>query len=541
MRGARATVNAVMSLSTRVNTQKKIEGRGKKDVMCGGGEAAFASKRIQFIVPTSNKGRQRMVLGRPSSAPGGPTGIYYLIARILSAATRLETSTSISLTLSRLRQWKASRGDKIKYTFMVVVASICFYVMTSPPFPYKLAIPGLFTLLILVPITSQFFLPAAPILLYLLIFFSSQFVPAPSRPHIWVSVLPTLETILYGGSISDILTRFGHPMLDILAWIPYGVGHFVMPFVVAAFIFVFAPPGATKFFGAAFGFMNVFAVIMQFVFPCAPPWYELREGLTPANYGMKGSPAGLARIDALFHSHGYTSGFTNAPVPFGAFPSLHAADATIEALFCSYFFPLMLEIPIPFSGSGKGARKRLRLDARILYWAYAFWLYWCTMYLMHHYLVDLVGGSCLATISFYCECLDGLFLHTPASRSAHAHFYLTSRLPYGRDAGSHGAKLCLPTIRGGAHVCCSSGKLPQRGVRHSLQHGSCETQQWRRGRSATSLFDRWISWGCEDEGDGRQGKRRKREWQEQRQQGPLSGRRGSRGRGRQRKRLGQQR
>ncbi|PWN92172.1 PAP2-domain-containing protein [Acaromyces ingoldii] len=342
-----------------------------------------------------------MVLGRPSSAPGGPTGVYYLIARILSAATRLETSTSISLTLSRLRQWKASRGDKIKYTFMVVVASICFYVMTSPPFPYKLAIPGLFTVLILVPITSQFFLPAAPILLYLLIFFSSQFVPAPSRPHIWVSVLPTLETILYGGSISDILTRFGHPLLDILAWIPYGVGHFVMPFVVAAFIFVFAPPGATKFFGAAFGFMNVFAVIMQFLFPCAPPWYELREGLTPANYGMKGSPAGLARIDALFHSHGYTSGFTNAPVPFGAFPSLHAADATIEALFCSYFFPLMLEIPIPFSGSGKGARKRLRLDARILYWAYAFWLYWCTMYLMHHYLVDLVGGSCLATISFY--------------------------------------------------------------------------------------------------------------------------------------------
>ena len=122
----------------------------------------------------------------------------------------------------------------------------------------------------------------------------------------------------------------------------------------------------------------------------ALPGYELREGLTPANYSMKGSPAGLARIDALFHGHGYTLTFTNAPVPFGAFPSLHAGCATMEALFLSYFFPVALRIG------------RVRLDARVLYWTYAFWLYWCTMYLMHHYLVDLVGGACLATACFYC-------------------------------------------------------------------------------------------------------------------------------------------
>jgi hypothetical protein len=116
---------------------------------------------------------------------------------------------------------------------------------------------------------------------------------------------------------------------------------------------------------------------------------------------MKGSPAGLARIDALFGGHGYTVTFTNAPVPFGAFPSLHAACATMEALYCSYFFPISIQIGGSVIDRILGKGKKLALDARILYWSYAFWLYWCTMYLMHHYLVDLVGGGCLATVCFY--------------------------------------------------------------------------------------------------------------------------------------------
>lgn len=94
---------------------------------------------------------------------------------------------------------------------------------------------------------------------------------------------------------------------------------------------------------------------------------------------MKGSPGGLGRIDALFHSHGYTVTFSNSPVVFGAFPSLHAACATMEALFLSHFFPQIA----PYI------------------WAYAGILYWATMYLTHHYLIDVVGGACLATAFFY--------------------------------------------------------------------------------------------------------------------------------------------
>lgn len=85
------------------------------------------------------------------------------------------------------------------------------------------------------------------------------------------------------------------------------------------------------------------------------------------------------RIDRIFGGTGYTNTFGNAPLVFGAFPSLHAGTSTMEALFLTYFFPRFA----PF------------------YWAYACTLYWATMYLTHHYLVDVVGGGCLALVCFY--------------------------------------------------------------------------------------------------------------------------------------------
>lgn len=135
----------------------------------------------------------------------------------------------------------------------------------------KLGLVTIYTLAVLLPFTSQFFVPATPIFTWLIFFYSSQFLNKAHRPHIWVSVLPTLESILYGANISDLLTRNTNEFLDILAWIPYGVIHFVGPFVTAAIIFVFGPPGAVKFFGSAFGYMNLLGVIIQVAFPCAPP------------------------------------------------------------------------------------------------------------------------------------------------------------------------------------------------------------------------------------------------------------------------------
>ena len=324
---------------------------------------------------------------------GGDAGSFRALQSlwrsVVAAAGRLTLSFSPQDTIKKMKEHKMTRNERLRYGIMAVIALFSMVVMEVPPFPYKLIIPLLYIIAVMVPFTSQLLFPGSPILCWLLLFYSCRFIPESTRPHIWVSVLPTLETILYGANISDILTRVGHPVLDVLAFIPYGVVHFAAPFVVAALLFVFAPSGSVRFFGNAFGWTNIVGVLIQIAFPCAPPWYELREGLIPANYSMRGSPGGLARIDSLFGAHGYTVAFSNAPVVFGAFPSLHAATATMESLFLSYFFPGTVRI-------GK-----VRIDLRVFYWGYTFWLYWCTMYLMHHYLIDLVAGGCLATMFFY--------------------------------------------------------------------------------------------------------------------------------------------
>lgn len=295
----------------------------------------------------------------------------------VAAVGRMDKSLSPKDTLVKLQRHQWRWADLI-YVFHVLLAS--FWLFLLPSLALKLIIPILYTIALLIPFTSQFFFRAMPVLAWVLTFFTSRYIPTEWRPSISVVVLPTLETVLFGANISDILTRSTFFVLDIVAWIPYGVGHFSLPFVVAAFLWLFRPKEALHFWASAFGYLNLIGVVIQILFPCAAPWYEIIHGLTPANYGMKGSPGGLIRIDALLHTSGYTQGFSNAPVVFGAFPSLHAGSATMSALAVSHFFPNM----------------------SYFVWVYALTLYWATMYLTHHYLIDVVVGACLATVVFYC-------------------------------------------------------------------------------------------------------------------------------------------
>jgi inositol phosphorylceramide synthase catalytic subunit len=177
--------------------------------------------------------------------------------------------------LQRLSEYPFTIKDTV-YLFHAALAIFWIVLMQQPPFPYKLLIPICYIIALLVPLTSQFFIPATPIFNYLLSFYSSRFIPQSWRPTISVATLPTLESVLYGANISDILTRYTNPILDILAWIPYGVLHFTAPFLVAASVWLFAPKPALKFWATAFGYLNLIGVIFQILFPCAAPcWYLL--------------------------------------------------------------------------------------------------------------------------------------------------------------------------------------------------------------------------------------------------------------------------
>lgn len=302
-----------------------------------------------------------------------------------SSITALQTSFNPADTLKSLRMHQWSYYDA-QYLLLVLIGIFSLSIIESPgPLVKTMVATGLMTLL-LMPATRQFFLPFLPIAGWLVLFFACQFVSGEYRPPIWVRVLPALENILYGANLSNILSAHKAVALDVMAWLPYGLTHFGAPFVCSGLMFIFGPPGTTPAFARAFGYMNMTGVMIQLLFPCAPPWYENKYGLAPANYSMPGSPAGLAAIDKLLGIDLYTSSFTASPVVFGAFPSLHSGCATIEALFMSHTFPKL----------------------RPLFIFYTLWLWWSTMYLSHHYAVDLVAGSLLSAIAYFIS--KGKFL-----------------------------------------------------------------------------------------------------------------------------------
>jgi hypothetical protein len=106
--------------------------------------------------------------------------------------------------------------------------------------------------------------------------------------------------------------------------------------------------------------------------PTAAPWYGDQYGypLPPGNYSMPGSAAGLVRVDAVLGTHIYANAFKASPLVFGAFPSLHGAFSCCCFLFVARY-------------SRRGA---------YLLGFYVLWQWFSTMYLRHHWRIDLLGG-----------------------------------------------------------------------------------------------------------------------------------------------------
>lgn len=312
---------------------------------------------------------------------------YFLLEKDLNLdVTNLDFSTDVRSTIHKFKHHNWTLTEVAHYSFLSLII-LFVYVIFPASWIIKTLILTAFVSCFLIPLTSQFFVHALPIFTWLALFFSAGKIPTSWKPPISVKFLPAMETIMYGDNLSAVLAVVTTPVLDILAWIPYGVVHFSSPFVVAGLIFLFAPPTALRSFGFAFGYMNLVGVLIQILFPAAPPWYKILHGLEPANYSMSGSPGGLGRIDKLLGVDMYTTAFSTSPVIFGAFPSLHSGCAVMDVLFLSYVFP-------------KG---------RVIWWGYATWLWWSTMYLTHHYFIDLIGGAILLYLVFeYTK-----FVHLP--------------------------------------------------------------------------------------------------------------------------------
>lgn len=93
---------------------------------------------------------------------------------------------------------------------------------------------------------------------------------------------------------------------------------------------------------------------------------------------MQGSAAGLVRVDAVLGTHIYANAFKASPLVFGAFPSLHGAFSC-----CCFFF----------------IARYSRRGAYMLGF-YVLWQWFSTMYLRHHWRIDLLGGLIYSAFAF---------------------------------------------------------------------------------------------------------------------------------------------
>jgi hypothetical protein len=200
-------------------------------------------------------------------------------------------------------------------------------------------------------------------------------VPAGSRPPIFANAIYDAEKFLFFGAPSyrmvSSVTECENRFFDILAAVAYGI-HFFFPPAFGVILLIahwhYAPALAYYW---CWGFLNGLAVLTQFIFPTAPPWYIEKYPNLEASYAVHGDPAGLICFDThVIHRPFFTNIYSHSPVVFGAFPSLHAAWPFLIALFC-----------LPNIGT------------RMLGWLYVVWVWWAAMYLRHHYLLDLLGGA----------------------------------------------------------------------------------------------------------------------------------------------------
>jgi hypothetical protein len=170
--------------------------------------------------------------------------------------------------------------------------------------------------------------------------------------------------------------------LDVFTWLSYGVIHFISPFLCAFWLWLFASPGAVSIFAWSFGLQNCLGIITHLSLPTAAPWYGDQYGypLPAGNYSMPGSAAGLVRVDAVLGTHIYANAFKASPLVFGAFPSLHGAFSC-----CCFFFVARY--------SRKGS---------FVMGFYVLWQWFSTMYLRHHWRIDLLGGLVYSAFVFSC-------------------------------------------------------------------------------------------------------------------------------------------
>jgi hypothetical protein len=227
------------------------------------------------------------------------------------------------------------------------------------------------------------------ILVYWFIFDSIRLIPNYEiNPPLHISEPYLIEKAWFGISTPEgILTpneyldkNSTNTFLDIytaliyLAWIP-------VPLIFSFYLFFSKQREKMVNYLFVFLLVSQIGLIIQFIYPAAPPWYVDKYGFIE-NLNIYGDPGRLIEFDKYFGTHLFEGMYKLNANVFAAIPSLHCA------------FPIVL---VFFSLKYK-FQKWLIFGLLLM-----FSTWFAAVYTYHHYIIDVISGvgAALITIGIY--------------------------------------------------------------------------------------------------------------------------------------------
>lgn len=223
----------------------------------------------------------------------------------------------------------------------------------------------------------QLFKHLFPFVLILLVYESLRGLAPSLNSHVHFTFMPAFDNKLFGGRLptAKLQSWLWHGSVqwyDFVFYLAYML-HFVLPLGLAVVIWKYRNKAYWRFV-FTYVFVSFSGFLTYVLFPAAPPWMAAQAGYIPSISRI--SSAVWARLGLMDFPSVYNK---ISPNPVAAVPSLHAAYATLFALFIYKFFG-----------------KKWGLAATI----YPLLIYVGTVYQGEHYVFDVLLGIVYAAIAY---------------------------------------------------------------------------------------------------------------------------------------------
>jgi membrane-associated phospholipid phosphatase len=189
-----------------------------------------------------------------------------------------------------------------------------------------------------------------------------------------------------GQSVQEWLAAHPSLPLDLLSAVPYSI-HAYVAVAYAIFLYVKDRP-RMRYYLIGLTVANYLAFVIWALFPAAPPWYVHAHGcgIDPS---VAPNAAGLLRVDAYFDAAVYQGLYSKNSSVFAAMPSMHNGFAMAGLL---------------------SAWRFTRWNTRVIHLAYVGVMFFASLYLDHHWIVDALAGWAVAAAGVYLSArmLDAL-------------------------------------------------------------------------------------------------------------------------------------